>query len=287
MTDPTPIAQSGTFDLGGDLTVHRLGFGAMRITGEGIWGQPKDPETAKQVLRRAVELGVDFIDTADSYGPYVSEDLIREALHPYGDVIVATKGGLTRSGPGIWEQVGRPEYLRQCVHMSLRRLNVERIDLWQLHRIDAKVPVEETLGAVKELQDAGLIRHVGLSEVTVEEIKTARSILPIVSVQNLYNLANRQSEEVLDYCEQEGLGFIPWFPVAAGDLAKPGGLLDEIAKDHGATHAQLALAWLLKRSPVMLPIPGTGSVAHVEENCAAAEVSLTDDEFEALLKAAS
>ena len=289
MTDPTsgPIAQSGTFDLGGDLTVHRLGFGAMRITGEGIWGQPKDPETAKQVLRRAVELGVDFIDTADSYGPYVSEDLIREALHPYGDVIVATKGGLTRSGPGIWEQVGRPEYLRQCVHMSLRRLDVERIDLWQLHRIDAKVPVEETLGAVRELQDAGLIRHVGLSEVTVEEIKTARSILPIVSVQNLYNLANRQSEAVLDYCEQEGLGFIPWFPVAAGDLAKPGGLLDEIAKDHGATHAQLALAWLLKRSPVMLPIPGTGSVAHVEENCAAAEVTLSDDEFEALLKAAS
>ena len=283
----TPIKASGTFRIGGDLEVHRLGFGAMRITGDGIWGPPKNPEGAKQVLRRAVELGVDFIDTADSYGPYVSEDLIREALHPYGNVIIATKGGLTRSGPNIWEQVGRPEYLRQCVHMSLRRLGVERIDLWQLHRIDPKVPVEETLGAVKELQDAGLIRHVGLSEVTVEEIEQARAILPIVTVQNLYNLANRQSEEVLDHCEREGIGFIPWFPVAAGDLARPGGVLDEIAKEHHATHAQLALAWLLKRSPVMLPIPGTGSVAHLEENCAAAEVALTDDEYEALLKAAS
>jgi aryl-alcohol dehydrogenase-like predicted oxidoreductase len=278
---------SGTFAIGGDLTVNRLGFGAMRITGDGIWGPPKDREVAKQVLRRAVELGVDFIDTADSYGPYVSEDLIREALHPYGDVVVATKGGLTRSGPGIWEQVGRPEYLRQCVHMSLRRLGVERIDLWQLHRIDAKVPVEESLGAVKELQDAGLIRHVGLSEVTVAEIEQARAILPIVTVQNLYNLANRHSEEVLDYCEREGIGFIPWFPVAAGDLARPGGVLDEIAKEHEATHAQLAISWLLKRSPVMLPIPGTGSVAHLEENCAAADVELTDDEYEALLKAAS
>lgn len=278
---------SGTFRVGGDLEVHRLGFGAMRITGDGIWGPPKDPEVAKQVLRRAVELGVDFIDTADSYGPFVSEDLIREALHPYGDVVVATKGGLTRSGPGIWEQVGRPEYLRQCVHMSLRRLGVERIDLWQLHRIDAKVPVEESLGAIRELQEAGLIRHVGLSEVTVAEIEQARAILPIVTVQNLYNLANRQSEEVLDHCEREGIGFIPWFPVAAGDLARPGGVLDEIAREHDATHAQLALAWLLKRSPVMLPIPGTGSVAHLEENCAAAEVELTEDEYEALLKAAS
>jgi aryl-alcohol dehydrogenase-like predicted oxidoreductase len=283
----TSVTNSGTFSLGGDLTVHRLGFGAMRITGDGVWGPPKDPEVAKQVLRRAVELGVDFIDTADSYGPFVSEDLIREALHPYGDVVVATKGGLTRSGPGIWEQVGRPEYLRQCVHMSLRRLGVDRIDLWQLHRIDAKVPAEETFGAIKELQDAGLIRHVGLSEVSVEDITKARAILPIVSVQNLYNLANRQSEEVLDYCEAEDVAFIPWFPVAAGDLAKPGGILDEIAANHHATHAQLALAWLLKRSPVMLPIPGTGSVAHLEENCAAADVVLTDDEYEALLKAAS
>jgi pyridoxine 4-dehydrogenase len=278
---------SGTFAIGGDLTVNRLGFGAMRITGEGIWGPPKDPEVSKQVLKRAVELGVDFIDTADSYGPYVSEDLIHDALHPYGDVLIATKGGLTRSGPGIWEQVGRPEYLRQCVHMSLRRLGLDRIDLWQLHRIDGKVPVEESLGAVKELQDAGLIRHIGLSEVTVAEIEQARAVVDVVTVQNLYNLANRQSEEVLDYCEREGIGFIPWFPVQAGALAKPGGLLDEIAHDHDATHAQLALAWLLKRSPVMLPIPGTGSVAHVEENCAAAEVVLTDDEYEALLKAAS
>jgi aryl-alcohol dehydrogenase-like predicted oxidoreductase len=280
-------SKSGTLTLGGDLTVNRLGFGAMRITGPGIWGPPPDPEVAKQVLRRAVELGVDFIDTADSYGPFVSEDLIREALHPYDGVTIATKGGLTRSGPDIWEQVGQPEYLRQCVHMSLRRLGVERIDLWQLHRIDARVPVEESLGAVKELQDAGLIRHVGLSEVSVAQIEQAREVVEIVSVQNLYNLANRQSEDVLDYCEREGIGFIPWFPVAAGSLAKPGGVLDEIAREHQATHAQLALAWLLKRSPVMLPIPGTGSVAHLEENCAAAEVELTDDEYDALLKAAS
>jgi len=281
-----PVHASGTFLLGGDLPVHRLGFGAMRITGEGIWGPPGDHENALRVLRRAVELGVDFIDTADSYGPYVSEDLIREALFAYDGVVIATKGGLTRHGPGQWEQVGRPEYLRQCVHMSLRRLGVERIDLWQLHRIDRKVPAEDQLGAVKELQEAGLIRHVGLSEVTVEQIEHARSILPIVSVQNLYNLANRQSEEVLAHCEREGIGFIPWFPVNAGELTREGSVLDEIAREHHATHAQLALAWLLRRSPVMLPIPGTGSVAHLEENCAAAEVVLTDDEFAALDKAA-
>jgi pyridoxine 4-dehydrogenase len=234
----------------------------------------------------AVELGVDFIDTADSYGPFVSEDLIREALHPYDGVVIATKGGLTRSGPGVWEQVGRPEYLRQCVEMSLRRLGVEQLDLWQLHRIDAQVPVEESLGAVKELQDAGKIKHIGLSEVSVAEIEQARKVVDVVSVQNLYNLANRQSEEVLQYCEREGIGFIPWFPVAAGDLAKPGGLLDELAKEHEATHAQLALAWLLRRSPVMLPIPGTSSVAHLEENCAAASVELTDAEYDALTNAA-
>ena len=283
----TPIAASGTFSLGKDLEVHRLGYGAMRLTGDGIWGEPKDRETAKQVLRRAVELGVDFIDTADSYGPFISEDLIREALHPYDHVVVATKGGLTRSGPDIWEQVGRPEYLRQCVHMSLRRLGVEQIDLWQLHRIDAQVPVEESLGAVKALQDEGKIKHLGLSEVTVAEIEQARQVIDVVSVQNLYNLGNRQSEEVLDYCEREGIGFIPWFPVAAGDLAKPGGLLDEMAKDHHATHAQLALAWLLRRSPVMLPIPGTSSVAHLEENCAAATVELSDSEYDALSAAAA
>jgi aryl-alcohol dehydrogenase-like predicted oxidoreductase len=278
-TTTQPVAASSTFALGGDLTVHRLGFGAMRITGKGIWGPPADHDEAVRVLRRAVELGVDFIDTADSYGPYVSEDLIREALHPYDGVVVATKGGLTRSGPDRWEPVGRPEYLRQCVHMSLRRLGVDRIDLWQLHRIDAQVPVEETLGAIKELQDAGLIRHVGLSQVSVAEIEQARAILPIVSVQNLYNLADRSSEDVLDHCEREDIAFIPWFPVAAGALARPGSVLDELAKDRKASYAQLALAWLLRRSPVMLPIPGTGSVAHVEENCAAAEVQLTDEEF--------
>ena len=283
----TPVAASGTFQLGKDLEVHRLGFGAMRITGEGIWGEPKDREVSKQVLRRAVELGVDFIDTADSYGPFVSEDLIREALHPYGDVVIATKGGLTRSGPGVWEQLARPEYLRQCVEMSLRRLGVERIDLWQLHRIDPQVPLEQSLGAVKALQDQGKIKRIGLSEVSVAEIEQARTVVDVVSVQNLYNLGNRQSEDVLDYCEREGIGFIPWFPVAAGDLAKPGGILDEMARDHHATHAQLALAWLLRRSPVMLPIPGTGSVAHAEENCAAATVVLSDDEYDALTKAAA
>jgi pyridoxine 4-dehydrogenase len=283
----TPVTSSGTFSLGKDLEVHRLGYGAMRITGDGIWGEPKDRETAKQVLRRAVELGVDFIDTADSYGPFVSEDLIREALHPYDGVVIATKGGLTRWGPNQWEQVGRPEYLRQCVHMSLRRLGVEQLDLWQLHRIDSQVPVEESLGAVKELQDQGLIKHIGMSQVSVEEIEQARQVVEVVSVQNLYNLADRSSEDVLDYCEREGIGFIPWFPVAAGDLAKPGGVLDEIAASHHATHAQLALAWLLRRSPVMLPIPGTGSVAHLEENCAAAEVVLTDAEYDALTAAAS
>lgn len=282
-----PIATSGTFALGGDLTVHRLGYGAMQLTGQGVWGEPKDPDTAKAVLRRAVELGVDFIDTADSYGPYVSEDLIREALHPYGDVVIATKGGLTRSGPGVWEQVGRPEYLRQCVEMSLRRLGVEQIALWQLHRIDGQVPVEDSLSAIKELQDAGKIKHVGLSQVSVAELEQARKVVEVVSVQNLYNLADRSSEDVLDYCEKESIGFIPWFPVASGELARPGGVLDEIAKDHRATHAQLALAWLLRRSPVMLPIPGTSSVAHVEENCAAAEVELTDAEFQALSGLAS
>ena len=284
-TTTQPVRASGTFALGGDLTVHRLGYGAMRITGEGIWGPPADPETARAVLRRAVELGVDFVDTADSYGPYVSEDLLREALHPYDGVVIATKGGLTRSGPGVWEQVGRPEYLRQCVEMSLRRLGVERLDLWQLHRIDERVPVEESLGAVKELQEAGKIRHIGLSEVTVAEIEQARQVIEVVSVQNLYNLGNRQSEDVLDYCEREGIAFIPWFPVAAGELARPGGLLDEIAREHAATHAQLALAWLLRRSPVMLPIPGTGSLAHLEDNCAAAGVELTDEEYAALTAA--
>jgi len=284
-TGTTNVAASGSFSLGGDLPVTRLGYGAMRIVGKGVWGPPADEDTAIAVLRRAVELGVDLIDTADSYGPYLSEDLIRTALHPYDGVLIATKGGLTRSGPEVWEQVGRPEYLRQCVEMSLRRLDVEQIGLYQLHRFDAKVPVEESLGALKELQDAGKIKHIGVSEVTVAEIEQARKVVDVVSVQNLYNLGNRQSEEVLTYCETEGIGFMPWFPVAAGELAKPGGILDEIAAEHHATHAQLALAWLLRRSPVMLPIPGTGSVAHLEENCAAAQVELTDAEYDALTAA--
>ncbi|MEP6809264.1 MAG: aldo/keto reductase [Chthoniobacterales bacterium] len=278
--DSAPAHFSDTFTIGGDLTVRRLGFGAMRITGKGIWGDPKDPEQARKLLRRVVELGVNFIDTADSYGPEVSERLIAEALHPYPeDLVIATKGGLTRQGPNEWNPVGRPEYLRQCVEMSLRRLKLERIDLYQLHRIDPKVPAEETLGVLAEMQKAGKIRHVGLSEVTAPEIERARKVLPIVSAQNEYNIADRKSEETLHYCEKHNLGFIPWFPVAAGDLTKPGGALDEAAKKHDATVAQLALAWLLHRSPVILPIPGTSSIAHLEENVAAARLNLSDEEW--------
>lgn len=274
-------AASGTFTLGGDLTVRRLGFGAMRITGEGIWGEPKDREAAKRVLRRAVELGIDFIDTADSYGPEVSETLIAEALHPYpAGLVIATKGGLTRSGPGQWHPVGRPEYLRQCVELSLRRLRLERIDLYQLHRIDPQVPVEETLGALKELQQAGKIRHLGLSEVSVAEIERAQKTAPIVSVQNLYNLGDRKHDDVVTWCGNHGIGFIPWFPIAGGDLVKPGGALDQAAQRHGATLGQLALAWLLHRSPAMLPIPGTSSAAHLEENTAAAALRLSAAEWE-------
>jgi pyridoxine 4-dehydrogenase len=277
------IAQaSGTITLGGDLTVNRLGFGAMRITGPGIWGEPENRDEALRVLRRLPELGIDFIDTADSYGPYISEDLIREALHPYGNIVVATKGGLTRHGPDIWRPVGRPEYLRQCVLMSLRRLNVERIDLWQLHRIDNKVPRDEQFGVIADMQREGLIRHVGLSEVNVEEIEAARKFFPVVSVQNLYNLVTRQSEAVLDYCERENIAFIPWFPLAAGRLSQPGSGLDQIAQRHNATPSQIALAWVLKRSPVMLPIPGTGKVKHLEENTAAAQLQLSDEDFNTL-----
>jgi pyridoxine 4-dehydrogenase len=282
----TPAAASGTFAIGGDLPVTRLGYGAMQITGPGVWGDPKDPAEAVRVLRRAVELGVNFIDTADSYGPFVSENLIRQALHPYReDLVIATKGGLTRSGPGDWRPVGRPEYLRQQTELSLRHLGLERIDLYQLHRIDPKVPLAESLGELTLLQQEGKIRHIGLSEVSVAELEQARAITPIASVQNLYNLANRQSEDVLDYAEQHGIAFIPWFPVATGELARPGGPLDTFAKRHGATPAQLALAWLLRRSPVMLPIPGTSQVAHVEENIAAAGVELSDAEFKALTEA--
>ena len=273
---------SGTFKLGGDLEVNRLGYGAMRVTGEGIWGDPADHGEALRVLKRLPELGVNLIDTADSYGPYVSEDLIREALHPYDGLVIATKGGLTRHGPDVWLPVGRPEYLRQCVMMSLRRLNVETIDLWQLHRIDPKVERDEQFEAIAEMQKDGLIRHVGLSEVSVDEIKAAQKHFEVVSVQNLYNLVTRGSVDVLDYCEAENIGFIPWFPLAAGSLAREGGVMDEIAKKVGASPSQVALAWVLKRSPVMLPIPGTSSVKHLEENVAAAALDLSDEDFQAL-----
>lgn len=275
-------AQSGTFTIGGDLTVNRLGFGAMRVTGPGIWGEPQDREEALRTLRRLPELGVNFIDTADSYGPFVSEELIREALHPYAGLVVATKGALTRHGPNIWAPVGRPEYLRQCVLMSLRRLAVERIDLWQLHRIDSRVPREEQFGAIARLREEGLIRHVGLSEVSVEEIRAASKHFPVVTVQNRYNLIDRTSEDVLDHCVRENIGFIPWFPLAAGELARGHSVLTEIARRLGRSPSQVALAWVLKRAPVMLPIPGTGRVAHLEENVAAAGITLSDADFRAL-----
>lgn len=280
-------AESGTFKLGGDLDIHRLGFGAMRITGEGIWGEPKNADEAHNVLRRAVELGINFIDTADSYGPEVSERLIGEALYPYPkDLVIATKGGLVRSGPNQWQPVGRPEYLHQQVEMSLRRLKLERIDLYQLHRIDPQVPVEESLGKLKELQKAGKIRHIGLSEVKPNEIERARKTADIVSVQNKYNISDRAHEDTLEYCEKHNLGFIPWFPVAAGKLAASGGPLDSVAKQHGASVAQLSIAWLLHRSKVMLPIPGTSSVRHLEENIASAGLKLSDDEWKKLERAA-
>ncbi len=284
MTTATSVT---TFKLGNDLEVNRLGFGAMRITGEGVWGEPKDPETARNVLRRAVELGVNFIDTADAYGPDVSERLIGEALAPYAKgVVIATKGGLTRQGPGKWLPVGRAEYLQQQVEMSLRLLKQERIDLWQLHRIDPKTPVEESLGAIKDLQTAGKIRHVGLSEVKVPEIEQARKVVDIVSVQNKYNLGDRAHEDVLEYCTKHSIAFIPWFPVAAGELARPGGKLDSAAKKHGATVSQLSLAWLLHHSPVILPIPGTSSIQHLEENVKAQDVQLSDAEWSEIEAAA-
>jgi aryl-alcohol dehydrogenase-like predicted oxidoreductase len=278
---------AGTFALGEDLTIQRLGYGAMRLTGPGIWGEPKDRNEARKVLQRAVELGVDFIDTADAYGPEVSEEIIAEALHPYPKgLVIATKGGFARSGPNKWEMVGRPEYLRQCVEMSLRRLKLERIDLYQLHRIDPKVPVEESLGALKEMQKAGKIRHIGLSEVSSAEIDRAGKTVRIVSIQNQYNLSDRQHEKVLQYCERHNLAFIPWFPVAAGKLAKPGGRLDKIAKQHNATVAQISLAWLLHHSPVLIPIPGTSSVKHLEENVGAAKLQLSAEEWKKIEGAA-
>ena len=278
-----PAAASGTFTLGGDLTVNRLGYGTMQLTGDGVWGEPRDRDEAIRVLRRAVELGVNLIDTADAYGPYVTDALIREALHPYtDDLVIATKVGFTRQGPGEWIPVGRPEYLRQQTELNLRHLGVERIDLLQLHRIDPKVPLEEQLGELKKLQDEGKVRHIGLSEVSVDELQAAQKVVDIVSVQNLFNLTNRKSEALLDYATENGIGFIPWFPLATGELTKEDGPLTEIAASHGSTPSQLALAWLLRRSPAMLPIPGTSSVAHLEDNLQGALIELSDDEYQTL-----
>ncbi|HVA53821.1 MAG TPA: aldo/keto reductase [Acidimicrobiales bacterium] len=270
-----------TFQLG-DEKINRLGFGAMRITGPGVWDYPADRRQSLAVLRRTRELGVDFIDTADSYGPSVSEELIFEALHPYGNVKIATKAGLLRTGPDVWVPCGVPDYLRQECELSLRRLGQESLDLFQLHRIDPKVPAEEQFGLMKDLLDEGKVQALGLSEVSVADVKAAQRVMPVVSVQNLYNLTNRKSEDVLDYCAEQGIGFIPWFPVASGALARPGGKLDALSKKKGVTVAQLSLAWLLKRSPVMIPIPGTSKVAHVEENVAARDVELDDETFRTL-----
>jgi pyridoxine 4-dehydrogenase len=280
---PLPnAAKSGTFAIGGDITVNRLGFGAMRITGPGIWGEPEDRAEAIRTLERLPTLGVNFIDTADSYGPDVSEKLIREVLHPYEGMLIATKGGLKRPGPGQWQPYGEPDYLIKEAHKSCRQLGVDQIGLWQLHRIDPAFPRDEQFGAIKSLLDKGVIRHAGLSEVSVADIEAASRVFKVATVQNRYNLVDRGSEDVLDYCEQHGIGFIPWYPLAAGDLAKPGSLLDSIAKRHRAAPSQIALAWVLKRSPVMLPIPGTSKVAHLEQNVAAVDIVLSDEEFAAL-----
>jgi pyridoxine 4-dehydrogenase len=276
-----------TFTIGGDLEVRRLGFGAMRITGRGIWGPPDDPEAAKRLLRRVVELDVNLIDTADSYGPEVSENLIAEALHPYPDgLVIATKGGLRRTGPGQWPRDGRPERLKECCEGSLRRLRLERIDLYQLHSPDPKVPIEDSLGALRDLRDEGKIRHIGVSNVSAEQLERARAVVAVVTVQNRYNLVDRRSEDVLEVCERDAIGFLPWFPLATGDLARPGGPVDALASAHDATPGQLALAWLLARSPVMLPIPGTASIDHLEENVAAQRISLDGEDLERLAAAA-
>ncbi len=282
-TDQQLVAASGTFTLGGDLPVHRLGFGAMRITGDGVWGEPRDHDEAIAVLRRSLQLGVHLIDTADSYGPEVSERLIAEALYPYPEgLVIATKGGLLRTGPGEWPTDGRPEHLREALEGSLRRLRLEQIDLYQFHRPDPKVPFEDSVGALAEMRTEGKIRHVGLSNVSTDQLTAAQRIVPIASIQNRYNLTDRESEGVLDACEQQNIGFIPWFPLATGSLAKPGSPLEQIAKQHQAAPSQIALAWLLQRSPVMLPIPGTSSVAHLEENLQAARIQLSQEEFEQL-----
>lgn len=282
MSDRTttgPAAAAGQFNIGGTLTVNRLGFGAMRITGQGVWGDPVDPAAARETLAMLPDLGVNLIDTADSYGPFVSEDLIREVLHPYHGLVIATKGGFVRTGPGKWAPLGRPEYLRQCVLMSMRRLGVDRLDLWQLHRIDPKVPRDEQFGVIGEMRNEGLILDVGLSEVTVAEIQAAQKFFPVATVQNEYNIVTRKSEAVLDYCDKHGIGFIPWYPLAAGKLTAPGSALSRIANRLGATTGQVALAWTLRRSRVMLPIPGTGNPDHLRENVAAAAVQLSDDDF--------
>lgn len=280
---PSSASRSGTFKVGGNLEISRLGFGAMRITGKGIWGPPADHDEAIRTLKHLPELGINFIDTADSYGPDVSEWLIREALHPYPKgLVIATKGGLTRSGPDIWKPVGRPEYLLQQVHKSLRNLGVEQIDLWQLHRIDPRVPADEQFDAIRSFIDQKLIRDAGLSEVSVEDIKAASKFFKVATVQNRYNLVDRTSEDVLDYCTAQNIGFIPWFPLAAGDLARSGSILGTMAKKYGAEPSQIALAWVLKRSCVMLPIPGTSKVAHLKQNVAAAGITLSDEDFSAL-----
>jgi pyridoxine 4-dehydrogenase len=287
MSTTPSAAASGQFRIGGDITVNRLGFGAMRITGPGIWGDPEDPQAARETLRRLPDLGINLIDTADSYGPFVSEDLIREVLHPYKGLLIATKGGLTRPAPDVWEPVGRAGYLRQCVIMSLRRLGVERIDLWQLHRVDPRTPREEQFGVIADMRKEGLIRHVGLSEVGIEDIEAAQKHFPVATVQNEYNLVTRKSEAVLDYCEAHGIGFIPWFPLASGALARPGSVLNQIAERLHLTPSQVALAWILKRAKVMLPIPGTGRVAHLIQNVAAAGATLLDADFATLSREAA
>jgi len=282
-----PAKASGEFSIGGKLPVTRLGYGTMQLPGPGVWGDPNDPEEAVRVLRRAVDLGVNLLDTADSYGPVVAEQLIKKALHPYpADLVIATKAGLTRHGPGVWAPLGRPEYLRQQALLSLRHLGLEQIPLYQLHRIDPQVPLEDQIGELKELQDEGKIGFIGLSEVSVDQLRAAQAITPIATVQNLYNLTNRSAEDLLDYSAANGIGFIPWFPLATGELAKPGSPLAELAGQHGASPSQLALAWLLHRSPVVLPIPGTSSVAHLEDNVAAAGIALSDSEYAALEAAA-
>jgi aryl-alcohol dehydrogenase-like predicted oxidoreductase len=279
-TTETPAAAAGSFALGGDLTVNRLGYGSMQLPGQGVWGDPKNPAEALRVLRRAVELGVNFIDTADSYGPFVAEQLIKKALHPYADgLVIATKAGFTRGGPGQWAAVGRPEYLRQQAELSLRNLGLERIALFQLHSVDPAVPLADQVGELKSLRDEGKIGHIGLCNVTVDQLRAAQEIAPVVSVQNLFNLANRSAEPLLDYAAGQDIAFIPWFPLATGALAGPGSPLAQLAAEQDATPSQLALAWLLRRSPVMVPIPGTSTISHLEDNIAGAAIELTDEQF--------